>query len=204
MKAASYYDVFTACVRLYHLVDDVNQRLSCPYSEGSFEEKLFRKCEIDTVQWHLEDLIRDPGIDPCEALGIKRRIDELNQRRTDCVEEIDDYFVSMYRDRPVQSGARHNTESIGWAIDRLSILSLKIYHIEAELRRHSASEGHRAACVSRRALLCRQLDDLLQSIDWLDDDLAAGVKKIKTYRQVKMYNDPELNPVLYGQREAQL
>lgn len=204
MKATNYYDVFTSCILIYHLNDDVNHRLSCPYPQGSFEEQLFRKCEIDTVQWHLEDLIRDPEIDPAEALAIKRRIDLLNQRRTDCVEAIDDYFLFMHRDQKVHSGARHNTESIGWAIDRLSILALKIYHIEAELQRLSASEKHRAACLSRRALLNRQLDDLLQSIDWLNEDIAAGVKKIKIYRQVKMYNDPEFNPVLYNQREAQI
>lgn len=198
MKAANYYEVFTTCIVQYHLRDDVDHRLSCPYPQGSFEEKLFRKCEIDTVQWHLEDIIRDPEIDPLEALAIKRRIDQLNQRRTDCVEAIDDHFMSLYRDRVALSGARHNTESIGWAIDRLSILALKIYHIEAELKRVAVTESHRAACLSRRGLLSRQLDDLLQSIDWLNEDIAAGVKKIKVYRQVKMYNDPAFNPVLYG------
>ena len=204
MKSAACYDIFCECIGLYHELDDVDGRLYCVHARGSFEETLFRKCEIDTVQWHLEDLIRDPSIEPLKALLIKRRIDHLNQRRTDTVELIDDYFLHLFSNRPSTPGARHNTESIGWAIDRLSILALKIYHMDIELARDAAPEGHRINCAGRRAVLQRQLEDLLQSIDWLIEDISSGVLQLKVYRQMKMYNDKDFNPVLYKRHEPQI
>ena len=151
------------------------------------------------MQWHLEDIIRDPGIDPAHALEIKRRIDSSNQERTDVVEYIDSYFLQKYNDVEPRTDATINTESPAWAIDRLSILALKIYHMKAEADRLDASEAHRAACRSKLAVLMQQRTDLSKAIDELIQDIAAGKKYMKVYKQMKMYNDPSLNPVLYQQ-----
>jgi len=192
------YDVFMTAIHHYHQEDSVDAVLQDPY-DGALPDSLFyRKCWIDTVQWHLEDIIRDPDIDSAQGLAIKRRIDSLNQKRTDIVEVIDDYFQEMYRHVVAEANARHNTESLGWAFDRLSILALKEYHLEVELNRAGAAAEHISNCLSRRAVLTNQKSDLLGSIGWLLEDIRVGRKINKVYRQLKMYNDQAFNPVLYS------
>ncbi len=197
MTAQYYYDIFTRSVSDYHLFDHVDAVAPSRYDPQTMEGLLYRKSWIDTVQWHLEDLIRDPAIRPEDALLIKRRIDSYNQLRTDIVESIDDYFQGLYCDVAPADDARHNTESLGWAVDRLSILCLKEYHVEAELNREDASEPHRRNCSVRKEVIGRQKEDLFASINWLMDDIRTGRKINKVYRQLKMYNDPSFNPVLY-------
>lgn len=189
--------IFRKSIADYHRYDDVDRAIENPYAEGSIEHLLYMKNWIDTVQWHLEDIIRDPQIDPCEALKIKRRIDKSNQDRTDMVEELDSYFRDLYKDVAVASDATINTESPAWALDRLSILALKIYHMQAEAARTDASEAHRAKCAAKLAVLVEQRADLTEAVDTLLDDIAAGRKYMKVYRQMKMYNDTDTNPVLY-------
>jgi hypothetical protein len=164
---------------------------------GTIEYYLYIKAWIDTVQWHLEDLIRDPQIDPVEALQLKRRIDKSNQERTDMVEMIDAYFLTIYRGVKQLTDATINTESPAWAIDRLSILALKIYHMEEQVNREDASEEHIAVCKGKLAVLLEQQKDLSTAIDQLLADIESGRKFMKVYKQMKMYNDPSTNPVLY-------
>ncbi|MCX8148030.1 DUF4254 domain-containing protein [Thermaurantimonas aggregans] len=191
------YQIFDQSVDDYHTHDDVNQPISVPYEEGTFEYFLYLKNAIDCVQWHLEDLIRDPDIEPVEALKIKRRIDLLNQQRTDTVEKIDDFYYNFFAPIKPRPDARLNTESIAWALDRLSILSLKIYHMEVEVRREDASDDHIDFCQKKLHLLYTQKSDLITAIRQLLADIAEGKRIVKTYRAVKMYNDPSTNPVLY-------
>lgn len=191
-------EVFDRCVADYHLADDVDATVSNPYPKGSFEAILYSKNWVDAVQWHLEDIIRDPDIDPMKALALKRRIDRSNQERTDMVEEIDTYFLNRYAGVKPLPDASINTESPAWAIDRLSILALKIYHMRAETERADASAEHLAKCRAKLDVLLTQREDLTQAIDRLLDDIAAGRKYMKVYRQMKMYNDPSTNPVLYA------
>ena len=195
--AEKAYRIFEDTTLLYHDTDHVDARVENPYEQGSIEATLFAKNWIDAVQWHLEDIIRDPNIDPVEAVALKRRIDRSNQDRTDMVEEIDPYFRGKYADVKVAADATINTESPAWALDRLSILALKIYHMEREVRRSDASEAHIAKCQAKLDVLLQQREDLITAIDQLLDDIAAGKKYMKVYRQMKMYNDPETNPVLY-------
>ena len=192
--------IFQRAVEDYHLQDDIDAQVQNPFSEGSFENLLYAKNWIDTVQWHLEDIIREPAIDPVLALQIKRRIDASNQKRTDMVEQLDSYFRDQYAGIIVQPGATINTESPAWAIDRLSILVLKIYHMQQEAERKDASERHRQACKQKLDVLLEQQQDLSASIDELLNEIAAGKKYMKVYRQMKMYNDPALNPVLYSKK----
>lgn len=189
--------IFDQSIRDYHVTDSVHQPIHNPYDKSSIEHLLYLKNWIDTVQWHLEDIIRDPAIDPVKALEIKRWIDRSNQERTDVVEYIDSYFLDQYR--AVQSGAnaRINTESPAWAVDRLSILALKIYHMEEEAVRTNATAAHRAACGQKLQVLLEQRTDLSTAIEELLADIAGGKKYMKVYKQMKMYNDPSLNPVLY-------
>lgn len=189
--------IFEEAIRLYHLTDHVDTPLQNPYPSGSFDALLFEKNWIDTVQWHLEDIIRNPQIHPEEALVIKRRIDKSNQDRTDLVEYIDSYFLQQYAAVKPLEQAGINTESPAWAIDRLSILALKIYHMHLEATRSDASEEHRSSCTNKLNILLEQQNDLSTAIDELMADIAAGKKYMKVYRQMKMYNDPKLNPVLY-------
>ncbi|MBQ9357570.1 MAG: DUF4254 domain-containing protein [Prevotella sp.] len=189
--------IFVQAIRDYHLKDDVNTPVSNPYERDSIEFKLYLKCWIDTVQWHYEDLIRDPHIDPAEALALKRLIDHSNQDRTDLVEDIDSYFRQTYSHVQPLADARLNTESPAWAVDRLSILALKIYHMREQTEREEASPEHRARCRAKLAVLEEQQKDLSLSIDQLLEDIEAGRKYMKVYRQMKMYNDPATNPVLY-------
>ncbi len=192
--------IFRRVIDDYHLTDNVDTPIHNPYQRDSIEYSLYLKCWIDTVQWHLEDIIRDPHINPVEALEIKRRIDHSNQDRTDLVEEIDAYFRKLYSDVAPLPHARLNTESPAWAVDRLSILALKIYHMQEQTQRSDASEEHKARCRQKLDVLLEQQRDLSTAIDQLLDDYQAGRKVMKVYRQMKMYNDPSTNPVLYAKQ----
>jgi hypothetical protein len=192
------HTIFNDSIRKYHVANDVDSEIFNPYTVKSIEYYLFLKNWIDTVQWHLEDIIRNPDIDPLEAVKLKRRIDKSNQDRTDLVELIDSYFLDRYRDVKVSATATINTESPAWAVDRLSILALKIYHMQQEVDRLDATPEHAAQCRQKLAVLIEQQKDLSTAIDTLLDDIAGGRKYMKVYKQMKMYNDPALNPVLYG------
>ncbi len=192
--------IFNRAIADYHRFDDVDHPIENPYEKGTLDHLLYRKNWIDTVQWHLEDIIRNPEIDPREALAIKRRIDRSNQERTDMVEDVDDYLLDKYKSVAPTPDARLNTETPAWAVDRLSILALKIYHMEQETRRTDVAESHRAACRAKLDVLLTQQADLSQAIEELIEDIEAGRKYMKTYKQMKMYNDPALNPVLYGKK----
>jgi len=189
--------IFLQAIRDYHLTDNVDTPISNPYNRDTIEYSLYLKCWIDTVQWHLEDIIRDPHIEPAEALGLKRRIDHSNQDRTDLVEEIDSYFRHLYSEVTPLPDARLNTESPAWAIDRLSILALKIWHMKEQTERQDADAEHIARCRAKLDVLREQQTDLSTAIDQLLEDIEAGRKYMKVYRQMKMYNDPSTNPVLY-------
>lgn len=189
--------IFERAIRDYHITDDVDTPLQNPYAVSTIEADLYRKCWIDTVQWHLEDIIRDPGIDPVEALALKRRIDRSNQDRTDLVETIDSYFFTKYHGIQPLPAATINTESPAWAIDRLSILALKIWHMREQVQRMDATPEHRARCQQKLDVLMDQQVDLSTAIDQLLADIEAGRKWMKVYKQMKMYNDPSTNPVLY-------
>ena len=190
--------IFERVIDDYHKLDDVDQPSLNPYAQGSIEHLLYEKNWVDTVQWHLEDIIRDPQIDPVEALKIKRRIDRSNQVRTDMVEYIDSYLLDKYKDVKVAADARINTETPAWAIDRLSILALKIYHMPCAPARTDVDDAHRHACQKKLDVLLSQQRDLCTAIEELIEDIESGRKYMKTYKQMKMYNDPSLNPVLYG------
>ena len=192
--------IFNRAIGDYHRWDDVDHPIENPYEPGSLEHLLYHKNWIDTVQWHLEDIIRDPQIDPVAALAIKRRIDKSNQDRTDLVEMIDSYFLEKYAHiKPLQD-AVINTESPAWAIDRLSILALKIYHMQQEVNRTDTDAAHLEQCSNKLRILLEQRVDLSTAIDQLIDDIEAGRRYMKVYKQMKMYNDPSLNPVLYGKK----
>ena len=193
--------VFNLAINDYHAKDNVDTPINNPYDRDSIENRLYLKCWIDTVQWHLEDIIRDPHIDPLDALALKRRIDRSNQDRTDLVEQIDSYFRTKYNDVQVLPGATINTESPAWAIDRLSILALKIYHMKEQADRSDASEEHKEKCLGKLDVLLEQQQDLGTAIDQLLDDIEAGRKYMKVYKQMKMYNDPSTNPVLYAAKK---
>lgn len=195
--------IFEAVIADYHKVDNVDAAMPNPYPERTIEHLLYLKNWIDTVQWHLEDIIRDPMIDPVKALQIKRRIDKSNQDRTDLVELIDSYFLDKYKDIPTKADAKINTESPAWAIDRLSILALKIYHMKEEAERTDVDEAHREQCRTKLSVLNEQRKDLSTAIMELLDDIESGDKFMKVYKQMKMYNDPNLNPVLYGKKSKE-
>ena len=192
------WPIFERAILDYHHTDDIDAPLQNPYAVGTIEADLYRKCWIDTVQWQLEDIIRDPEINPVAALALKRRIDSSNQDRTDLVETIDSYFYTLYHDVQRLPAATINTESPAWAVDRLSILALKIFHMREQVERSDASAEHRATCQQKLDVLLEQQTDLSQAIDQLLADIEAGRKWMKVYKQMKMYNDPATNPVLYG------
>jgi hypothetical protein len=194
------FKIFDESINLYHVKDDVYQSFYNPYPKNSIEHLLFRKNWIDTVQWHYEDIIRDPEIDPISALELKRKIDASNQDRTDLVEYIDSYFLNKYQSVEINKDATINTESPAWAIDRLSILALKIYHMNEEATRKDASPEHLSKCQSKLQVLLEQKKDLSTAIDQLLLDIETGRKYMKVYKQMKMYNDEELNPILRGQK----
>ncbi|SRX52650.1 DUF4254 domain-containing protein [Aequorivita sp. CIP111184] len=194
--------IFAEVIDKYHELNSVDQPFSNPYDKDShlIEHLLYRKCWIDTVQWHYEDIIRDPNIDPVGALKLKRQIDASNQDRTDMVEYIDSYFLEKFKDVKVNEGATINTESPAWGIDRLSILALKVYHMNEEANRTDASQEHQMACKAKLNVLLEQRVDLSTAINQLLEDIAHGKKYMKVYKQMKMYNDDELNPVLRGKK----
>lgn len=193
-------EIFNQAIRDYHVKNNVDTPISNPYDRDSIENRLYLKCWIDTVQWHYEDLIRDPHIDPVEGMNLKHRIDRSNQDRTDLVEQIDSYFRQQFCDVTPLTEATINTESPAWAIDRLSILALKIYHMREQTERTDATPEHIARCKDKLNILIEQQKDLSTAIDQLLDDIKAGRKYMKVYRQMKMYNDPSTNPVLYKKK----
>ena len=197
MKSTEFFQVFNQSIKDYHINDSVETEIKNPYSNDQFEHLLYQKNWIDTVQWHLEDIIRDPEIEPTEALKIKRVIDASNQKRTDLVEFIDGYFLNKYKDVKPNEKATLNSETIAWALDRLSILALKIFHMFEEVNRESAEQSHKESCQKKLDVLNEQKLDLSKAIDQLIDDIEKGNKYMKIYKQMKMYNDEELNPVLY-------
>jgi len=194
------FDIFEKSIAQYHIKDDVYQSFENPYPKDDIAHLLYRKNWIDTVQWHYEDIIRDPNIDPVAALTLKRKIDASNQDRTDLVEYIDSYFLNKYQSVETLESATINTESPAWAIDRLSILALKVYHMREEAERTDASSEHLKKCQDKLAVLLEQRSDLSSAIDQLLGDIESGSKYMKVYKQMKMYNDDELNPVLRGKK----
>ncbi len=200
MFSPSAFAIFQESIEAYHIKDHVDQEFDNPYPKNDIAHLLYRKNWIDTVQWHYEDIIRDPDIKPEAALDLKRKIDASNQDRTDLVEYIDSYFLKKYESVDIKENATINTESPAWAIDRLSILALKIYHMKEEAERMDASSQHRETCTKKLSILLEQKKDLSMAIDQLLSDIAAGNKYMKVYKQMKMYNDEELNPVLRGQK----
>lgn len=201
MKALDIFAIFEQQVADYHKTDSVDAATCNPYEKGSFEYILWEKSFIDTVQWHLEDLIRPDDVDPVEALRLKRWIDRSNQNRTDMVERIDDYYMSQFGAVAPRPGAKINTETPAWAIDRLSILALKIYHFGIEVNRTDTTPEQHAKCQNKYDTLLMQKSDLSQAIDDLLQELSDGTKVMKLYRQMKMYNDPSLNPALYAKKD---
>lgn len=195
------WSVFTTSIDDYHIADDVDATSKNPFEPSTLEHLLYSKNWIDTVQWHLEDIIRDENIEPLEALKIKRRIDKSNQERTDLVEFIDSWFLNHFKDVAISPDARINTETPAWAVDRLSILALKIYHMALEAGRTSATEAHREKCEQKLNVLLEQKTDLSTAIDQLLADIENGRVKMKVYKQMKMYNDESLNPVLYQNQQ---
>ena len=192
--------IFNQAINDYHVKDNIDTPIQNPYSRDSIENRLYLKCWIDTVQWHYEDIIRDPHLNPVEGMQLKHRIDRSNQDRTDLVEQIDAYFRQLFSDVTPLPDATINTESPAWAIDRLSILALKIYHMREQAERQDATEEHRRKCAAKLAVLIEQQKDLSTAIDRLLGDIKAGRKYMKVYKQMKMYNDTDTNPVLYKQK----
>ena len=193
-------EVFKRAVEDYHVVDNVDASCPNPYEIGSLEAQLYNKCIVDIRQWHLEDIIRDPELPLADAIAVKRRIDSSNQMRTDMVEDLDSYFQYRFRDVVPLENATLNTESPAWAIDRLSILWLKLWHMREQSERKDTDAEHRKAALEKLEVLRRQRDDLSTAIDQLLDDIASGRKIMKVYRQMKLYNDPSTNPALYGKK----
>ena len=197
MNAKDCIDIFNQCNDDYHIKDKVDSEFSNPFSDSRFKGLLYKKNWIDTVQWHYEDIIRDPDIESNEGMKLKRLIDSSNQNRTEMVEYIDSYFLNLYKQTTPKKDAKVNTESPAWALDRLSILILKIYHMREESLRTDVSDQHKDSCSEKLKILLEQRKDLSDSIDQLLEDLAKGEKKMRVYKQMKMYNDETLNPVLY-------
>ena len=195
------YNIFEQATEAYHVTNSIDATVHNPYPVKSLEFYLYLKNWIDAVQWHMEDIIRDPHIEPVEALKMKRRIDKSNQDRTDLVELIDSFFLDKYKNVKVLPDATINTESPAWAVDRLSILVLKIYHMQEEVNRPDASAEHKERCQKKLDVLLEQKKDLSLALNQLLADIHAGRKYMKVYKQMKMYNDPSLNPVLYGQQK---
>ena len=199
----SALDIFQQSVADYHKDDNINQPIKNPYSESTLSHLLYKKNWIDTVQWHYEDIIREPNINPEKGMEIKRKIDKSNQERTEMVEYIDSYFLNKYSQTIPKENASINSESPAWTLDRLSILVLKIYHMDEEYRREDASEDHKNSCKKKLDILLEQRQDLSHAIDALLSDISKGDKKMKVYKQMKMYNDESLNPILYKKNEGE-
>ncbi len=190
--------IFVQSIEDYHKYDNINQTIENPHAERSFKSLLYQKNWIDTVQWHLEDIVRDPNIAPDEGMKIKRRIDRSNQERTDLVEQLDDVYLAQFRNVVPKDSARLNTESPAWVLDRMSILCLKIYHMHEQVERTDVNQDHMARCRAKLEILQEQQQDLTKSFDEMLEDIEQGSKYMKVYRQMKMYNDDTLNPILYG------
>ena len=197
LKAQECNSIFDQCIDQYHVLDKIDQPLNNSYQQGDINHLLYHKCWIDTVQWHYEDLIRDPNIDPSEGMALKKLIDASNQRRTDMVEKIDDWCLEQFKDIAADNDAGINTESPAWVIDRLSILSLKIYHMQEQASRQGVDEEHLKQAESKLAVLQEQRVDLSTSFDQLLAGIGSGKRRMKVYRQMKLYNDPATNPALY-------
>ena len=200
LQASACYSIFQKSIDDYHIKDNVDTPINNPYTAGSFEALLYHKNWIDTVQWHFEDIIRLPEINPAEALVLKRRIDKSNQDRTDRVEMIDDVFLEQFKDVKPKAGARINSETPAWLLDRMSILMLKIYHMKEQTLRTDASAEHIAKCKMKLEILMEQKTDMQLAFDELVEDISSGARRFKVYRQMKMYNDASLNPVLYNKK----
>ena len=200
LKATDCYKIFQQSIDDYHQTDDVNAKFKNPYKSESFESLLYEKNWIDTVQWHLEDIIRAPEINPMEGIQIKRRIDKSNQNRTDVVERVDDYFLEYFKGTTPKPGARINSETPAWLLDRMSILLLKIYHMKEQTERKDSSDEHLRKCEAKLQVLMEQKNDMQLAFDEMIEDINAGVRRFKVYRQMKMYNDASLNPALYGSK----
>lgn len=196
MKAELCNKIFITVIDQYHINNDVDSSYVNPYNLDTLEYLLFEKCWIDTVQWHLEDLIRNPNIDSNKGLELKHRIDKSNQNRTDIVEKVDDYYFSIFKNTS-EKDSKINTESPGWVVDRLSILNLKIYHMNEQVDRKNVTAEHILNCEKKMVVLQNQRIDLSNSFDELLEEYKEGIKKMKVYRQMKMYNDSNLNPELY-------
>lgn len=201
LSATQCYKIFEQSIQDYHVHDHVDMPVKNPYPAASFEFLLYTKNWIDTVQWHLEDIIRLPDINPTEGIQIKRRIDKSNQDRTDMVEKIDDCFLEQFKNVVPQPGARINSETPAWLLDRMSILMLKIYHMKEQTEREDASAEHIAKTQAKLAVLMEQKTDMQLAFDELIEDISNGNRRFKVYRQMKMYNDASLNPMLYGQKK---
>ena len=197
MKAENCIDIFEKAINNYHINDDVYQSFINPFKDGTIENTMYQKSWIDTVQWYYEDIIRDPNIRPGDGMDMKRKIDKSNQHRTDVVEQLDDYYISIFKDVVTNSAAKLNTESPGWVVDRISILCLKIYHMQEQVDRTDADNEHKQQCLNKLNVLLEQKEDISKSFNDLLDEIQKGEKQIKVYRQMKMYNDDTLNPVLY-------
>jgi hypothetical protein len=197
MTSIQCIQLFNQSINDYHIKDSVETSINNPFEEGTVEALMYLKNWVDTVQWHYEDIIRDPQIDPIAGMQLKRKIDKSNQHRTDLVEKIDDFYIEQIKTVVINENASLNTESPAWVVDRLSILCLKIYHMQEQVDRVGASASHKQQCENKLAILKEQEIDLSASFDELLEDFTKGTKKIKVYRQMKMYNDTDLNPVLY-------
>jgi len=195
-------EIFKESVEKYHIIDKIDQKFNNPYPFESLYKLLYEKNWIDTIQWHMEDLIRDPLINYEKGMVLKRKIDFSNQKRTDLVEYIDDYFLNEFRNIEIKKKATYNSETLAWAIDRLSILVLKIYHMNEEVEREGASSEHKKSCKMKLEILNLQKKDLSQAIDQLIIDIQKGIKYVKVYKQMKMYNDNSLNPILYNKKDG--
>lgn len=202
LSAEKCYQVFQKSIEDYHIHDDVDVAFKNPFAANSFEALLYHKNWIDTVQWHLEDIIRKPEIDPKEGIALKRRIDKSNQDRTDMVEKIDDQFLVRFKNVVPKTGARMNSETPAWLLDRMSILLLKIYHMKEQTERKDVNADHIAKTKAKLAVLMEQREDMRQAYDELIEDIENGNRKFKVYRQMKMYNDSSLNPMLYEQNKT--
>ncbi len=201
LKADECYSVFQRSIQDYHVQDNVDSPIKNPFVEGSFEHLLYTKNWIDTVQWHFEDIIRLPEINPTEAVQLKRRIDKSNQDRTDRVEKIDDVFLEEFKHVIPKSGTRINSETPAWLLDRMSILLLKIFHMKEQTERKDADAEHVTKCKFKLNILMEQRADMKTAFDELIEDISTGNRRFKVYRQMKMYNDASLNPMLYGQKK---
>ena len=200
LQADNCYTIFQQSIEDYHVLDNVDTPIKNPYPAGSFNALLYGKNWIDTVQWHLEDIVRVPSIEPIEGLKIKRRIDKSNQDRTDMVEKLDDYFLEEFKNVKAPAGTRINSETPAWLLDRMSILLLKIYHMKEQTERKDVGEDHIKTTNAKLAVLMEQKSDMRLAFDELMDDIGRGKRRFKVYRQMKMYNDATLNPMLYGSK----